>query len=482
MKPDSVKVRIFAVVVFVALLSATAWVTAGIAFHNKQELLTAAGIAYALGLRHGLDADHISAIDNVTRKLIGAGQISTCVGLYFSLGHSSLIFVGCLILYFTAKKWEESNPASLRILNFVSSAVASVFLIAIGVANAVQLYRTKKELSRVKKAVEDHRAKILKDQDKCMTTQCTTPEFAESVQPLASSERPTDNVLEDPFVVSPGFSGSKGCISWCAGGLFEMVTSSWMMFGVGIIFGLGFDTTASVTAIMATAAAKASGTIEGSDEAFRAITILEALILPLMFTAGMVLMDSADSIMMLGSYRWSDRKLIRKLFFNYVILLISVTAALSIGLIIFFRLIVDIAECEGENGFCDLIGFLDGQFQYIGIAITCIFVFIWVGGYFYYTHSHWSALEDEITEIFAQRELAEAQALEQAQLEDGQFEITVEADVHGLYPATKTEAPLTLPGPAAGYNKMSEASANTLMDISTPTANLRQLQQPLTQS
>ncbi|EZG66545.1 high-affinity nickel-transport protein [Gregarina niphandrodes] len=333
------------------------WTIAGVYYRAQRGLLAASGVAYTLGLRHALDADHISAIDNVTRKLMTDGRYSTTVGFFFSIGHSSLVIAGCFVLWATERAIEDAATNYMTVLTYVSSVFASVFLILIGLINLVQLIKVKRELQRIK------REKVYREVD------------------------------------DQAFKGVGGVFTRCAGGIFKSVDRSWKMFFVGLIFGLGFDTTASVTAVMTTATSRMSD---------RRISFVDALIISMLFTCGMVAMDTADGIMMLGTYKWSDRKIVRRLFFTYIITLISVIAALVIGVIIGLRLIVDASDCT-ENNFCKFISFIDAQFQFIGLGLTLCFIAVWGGGYLYYRHSHWSLLEDQI--VYASETCASSQAL-----------------------------------------------------------------------
>ncbi|TCP30836.1 high-affinity nickel-transport protein [Scopulibacillus darangshiensis] len=236
-------------------------------------------VAYTLGLRHAFDADHIAAIDNTVRKLVQQERNPTGVGFYFSLGHSSVVFIMAVILAFSVQ-WAETNmPQMQEIGGFIGMIVSGCFLIIIGLMNLAVLLGLFKVFLRMRHGAYD------KDE--------------------------VEHLLM-----------SRGFVSRLIGPLFKFVSKSWHVYPLGFLFGLGFDT-ASEVALLAVSAGAAKDHVP----------FLGILALPILFAAGMSMMDTADGIFMKSAYNWAFSTPLRKVYYNLTVTVISVAAALLIGVV-----------------------------------------------------------------------------------------------------------------------------------------------------
>ena len=299
-----------------------AWIWALIAFHNYPVLLGTAFLAYTFGLRHAVDADHIAAIDNVTRKLMQQGKRPVGVGFFFSLGHSTIVFGLSVLIALTSVALKNRFQSFQSVGGIIGTSVSAFFLLAIAVANLmilISVYRTFQHIKRGGQFVDEDLSLLL------------------------------------------GKRGFFGCIFR---NLFRLIEHSWQMYPVGFLFGLGFDTATEVGLLGISATQAAQG-----------LSIWSILVFPTLFTAGMALVDSTDSILMLAAYGWAFVKPIRKLYYNMTITFVSVLVALLIGGIEVLGLIGGHLQIHG--GFWDLIGSLTDNFGVVGFAIIGVFVASW---------------------------------------------------------------------------------------------------------
>lgn len=279
--------------------------------------------AYALGARHAFDADHIAAIDNVTRKLVSDGQRPLSVGFFFSLGHSTVVLVLALLLAIGIRGLGAAVDDESSVLHQVTGAigpsVAGAFLILIGVLNAIILIGIVRVFRRMRQGEFD--------------------------------ERQLDRQLEQ-----------RGFLNRFYGRVTRAVDRPWKMYPLGFLFGLGFDTATEI-ALLATA-----GTAAAGDLPFYAI-----LSLPLLFAAGMSLFDTIDGGLMCFAYRWAFLKPVRKVFYNLTVTALSSLVALVIGPIV---LLSAFSEQLGVDG--GVVGFLAGiNLEYVGFAIVALFLLTW---------------------------------------------------------------------------------------------------------
>ena len=299
------------------------WVWAFAAFHNYPLLLAAALIAYGFGLRHAVDADHIAAIDNITRKLMQEGKRPITVGLFFSLGHSTIVFAASLIIALTASSLQQRFPGLIEVGGVIGSLVSVFFLIGIAIINFFVLMSVYRLFQRVR------RGKTYTDEEL--------------------------NV----------FLSSRGLFGRLLRGVFRLISRSWHMYPLGFLFGLGFDTATEIGVLGISAA-----------EASKGLSAWSILVFPALFTAGMSLVDSCDGVLMVGAYGWAFMNPVRKLSYNLVITGFSVVVALLVGAIEALGLIGDKFGLQGGLWVtADPTGALFGAFGYVAVAI---FVATWL--------------------------------------------------------------------------------------------------------
>jgi high-affinity nickel-transport protein len=300
-----------------------AWVWAFYAFSGYPLLLATALLAYTFGLRHAVDADHIAAIDNVTRKLMQDGKRPVDVGFFFSLGHSLVVILASAAVAATAGAFKAKFESFSSIGGLIGTCVSSGFLLMLALLNIVifcQVYRT---FQRVKE----------------------TGVYSEEDFNLLMSKR--------------------GFFSRIFRPLFGMIRSSWQMFPIGFLFGLGFDTSTEVALLGISAAQAAKG-----------LSIWSIMVFPALFTAGMTLIDTTDGVLMLGAYHWAFVTPIRKLFYNLTITAVSVVVALIIGGIEALGLVGDQLALKGS--FWAAMDELNANFNTIGFVIIGIFLGAWL--------------------------------------------------------------------------------------------------------
>ncbi|MCP0885810.1 HoxN/HupN/NixA family nickel/cobalt transporter [Ligilactobacillus sp. WILCCON 0076] len=230
-------------------------------------------VAYTLGLRHAFDADHIAAIDNSVRKLVNQKQKATGVGFYFSLGHSTVVIFIVLLLNLSATLFKEKISFLSNLGDKTGGIISGTFLLFLAVNNLIILLNIKKQLNHT--SLEENQ-----------------------LNNLLNSRGPLTKILT-PFL--------------------RMVTKAWHMYPIGFLFGLGFDTATEI------------GLISISAESNRFALGWNSMVFPLLFAAGMMLMDTTDSVMMSGAYNWAFSMPERKLHYNLTITFISIIVAFLIG-------------------------------------------------------------------------------------------------------------------------------------------------------
>ena len=316
------KSRVFSLYALLVGLNAGAWIWALLAFHHYPVLLGTAFLAYAFGLRHAVDADHIAAIDNVTRKLMQQGQRPVGVGFFFSLGHSTIVFGLSVVIALTSALIKSRFDSFESIGGIIGTSVSAFFLLAIAIANLlilVSVYRTFQHVQRGGQFVDEDLNLML---------------------------------------------GKRGFFGPIFRSFFRLIDHSWQMYPVGFLFGLGFDTATEVGLLGISAT-----------EAAKGLPIWSILVFPTLFTAGMALIDSTDSILMLAAYGWAFAKPIRKLYYNMTITFVSVLVALLVGGIEMLGLVGD--QLKFKGALWDMIGSLNNNFGVIGFAIIGILVVSW---------------------------------------------------------------------------------------------------------
>ena len=316
---SALRTRVVGVYLFLALFNVVAWGLALATSAAYPIMLPTAFLAYTFGLRHAVDADHIAAIDNSTRKLMQDGQRPVGVGLFFSLGHSTIV-VALTVLVAISAGIISGIPAAQKVGGLIGMAVSGTFLIVIGIINLVVLidiYRMFRQVS--------------------------------------AGGSYSEESLED-------FLNNRGLLARLLRPMLRLIRKSWHMYPLGVLFGLGFDT-ASEVALLGLAATSGVGHIP----------VVLILILPALFAAGMCTVDSTDGILMLGAYGWAYVKPIRKLYYNLNITLVSVIIAFVIGGIEILSIVANQFNLTG--GIWNLVTGID--FGVIGVAIIAVFFASW---------------------------------------------------------------------------------------------------------
>ncbi|WP_109481297.1 HoxN/HupN/NixA family nickel/cobalt transporter [Paraburkholderia sp. C35] len=321
--PQALRGKIIGIFSLLVAANIGVWVWALTALHARPALLGTALLAYTFGLRHAVDADHIAAIDNTTRKLMQAGKRPVAVGFFFSLGHSTIVIGLSVAVAFAAVTLKARFEDMKDIGGVIGTSVSAGFLLVLAIVNVMILISVVKTFRRVQ------RGERLVEED-------------------------LDMLLN-----------KRGFLSRIFRPLFKLVSRSWHMYPIGCVFGLGFDTATEVALFGISAAQAADGMSLGT-----------ILIFPALFTAGMCLVDTADGVLMLGAYGWAFMKPVRKLYYNITITFVSVIVAVLIGGIEALALIADKLELKG--GFWDLVGSLSDNFGLLGYAVIGLFVLSWL--------------------------------------------------------------------------------------------------------
>ena len=281
-------------------------------------------LAYTLGMRHAFDADHIAAIDNTTRKLIQEGKRPLSVGFWFSLGHSTIVFLLAFLLNFGIR-WLNgavSNNASAlhKWTGIIGTSISGTFLYLIGIINLVVLLSIIKIMREMREGRYD--------------------------------EEELERQLE-----------SRGMMNRLLGGFSRKIDEPWKMYPVGVLFGLGFDTASEVALLVLAGTAVVGG-----------LPFYAVMSLPILFAAGMCLLDTIDGCFMNFAYDWAFTKPIRKVYYNLTITGLSVFVALFIGTIEIVGLIAQETNLSGG-----LWGFLEGfNINRAGFIIVGIFAATWL--------------------------------------------------------------------------------------------------------
>ncbi|HTV87722.1 MAG TPA: HoxN/HupN/NixA family nickel/cobalt transporter [Stellaceae bacterium] len=339
----ALRVRIAAVYALLVGCNAAAWIWAVVAFRHYPLLLGTALLAYSFGLRHAVDADHIAAIDNVTRKLMQEGKRAVGVGFFFSLGHSTIVVLASVAIAATALAFKDRFDRLQAFGGIVGTLVSAAFLLAIAAVNIVILVNVYRVFQRVKQggAYDDDDLNVL----------------------LAN----------------------RGLLARLFRPLFRLITRSWQMYPVGFLFGLGFDTATEVGLLGISAAAASKG-----------LSIWSILVFPALFTAGMSLVDTTDGVLMLGAYGWAFQRPMRKLYYNLTITLVSVIVAVLIGGIETLGLIG--SEMALKGAFWQALGSLNDNFGLLGFGIVGIFAMSWLVSLIYYRVKRYDRLDAQLVD------------------------------------------------------------------------------------
>ncbi|MEE6139387.1 HoxN/HupN/NixA family nickel/cobalt transporter [Mycobacterium sp. 050128] len=283
--------------------------------------------AYALGLRHAFDADHIAAIDNTTRKLMSDGRRPLAVGFFFSLGHSTVVFFLAMLLAIGAKAIvgpvRDDSSALHHYTGLIGTGVSGVFLYLIAILNLIVLVEILRVMLRLRRGEYDPQTDA------------------------AELERHLDN---------------RGFLNRFLGGLTHSITKTWHMYPIGLLFGLGFDTATEVALLVLAGTSAAAG-----------LPWYAILCLPVLFAAGMCLLDTVDGSFMNFAYGWAFSNPVRKIYYNITITGLSVVVAWVIGSIELLNLFTEQLQWRGP--FWDWLAGLD--LNTVGFVVVGIFAATW---------------------------------------------------------------------------------------------------------
>jgi high-affinity nickel-transport protein len=333
---DNLRARIVAIYGILLAFNIGAWLWASIAFRHYPVLLGTALLAYSFGLRHAVDADHIAAIDNVTRKLMQDGKRPVAVGFMFSLGHSTVVVLGAAAIAGAAMALQHRLDAVRNVASVIGTLVSVFFLFAIAIVNVIVLRSVYRAFVRVRRG---------------------------------------EPYVEEDFNM---LLGGRGLLSRLFRPMFRMISRSWHMYPLGFLFGLGFDTATEIGLLGISAV-----------EAAKGLPFWSILVFPILFAAGMSLIDTTDNILMLGAYGWAFVKPVRKLYYNITITSVSVVVALVVGGIEALGLLGKHFQLEGW--FWGIVAKLNDNFGTLGYFIVGLFAFSWIVSIAFYK---WRRFDD----------------------------------------------------------------------------------------
>ncbi|KAH6999020.1 high-affinity nickel-transport protein-domain-containing protein [Ilyonectria sp. MPI-CAGE-AT-0026] len=319
-------------------VNALVWSVAAVVLRFHPALISPAALSYVLGMRHALDADHISAIDLMTRRLIASGQRPATVGTFFSLGHSTIVIITCIVVAATSGALRDRFDNFSHIGNIIGTSVSAAFLIILCLGNGWVLYKLVQRLKVV---------------------------LAERQRQQETGE---DADVQDQFALE-----GAGFLSRVFKRLFRIIDRPWKMYPLGVVFGLGFDTSSEI-AILGIA----------SIQAVQGTSIWLILIFPILFTAGMCLLDTTDGALMMALYtsKVFSRDTVAILYYSIVLTGITVFVSAFIGIIQVLSLIQNVADPEGS--FWDGVSAIGDHFDIIGGSICGVFVVVGLGSVIIY--------------------------------------------------------------------------------------------------
>ena len=303
------------------------WLLTLSASHTYAILLSTGLLAYGFGLRHAVDADHIAAIDNTTRKLMQEGKKPIGVGFFFSLGHSTVVVLLCAALALSTAYVERHLPQWKSVGGVAGTLISGCFLYLIGIINLIVMIDLFKAFKRV-----------------------------------AGGENYDDLDIDR-------YLANRGLVGRFFRPLFRMVRTSRQMYFIGFLFGLGFDTATEVGILAVSAHGGQMG-----------MSFWTIMLLPALFTAGMCLVDTSDGILMLGAYGWAFIKPIRKLYYNLCITLLSVLVAFVVGTYELLQIVQ--AQFRLRGSFWDFVSRLN--FDALGFVIIGTFLVGWLISVLFY--------------------------------------------------------------------------------------------------
>jgi high-affinity nickel-transport protein len=321
--PANLRGKIIGIYGILFAFNAAAWLWAIVAFRHYPLLLGTALLAYSFGLRHAVDADHIAAIDNVTRKLMQEGKRPVGIGFMFSLGHSTIVVLGSAAIAATALALQHRMDGARMVGGVIGTLVSALFLFGIAIVNIVVLSSIYRAFVRVRNGAR---------------------------------------YVDEDFDM---LLASRGFLARLFRPMFAMIRRSWHMYPLGVLFGLGFDTATEIGLLGISAA-----------EASKGLSLWSIMVFPALFAAGMSLIDTTDNILMLGAYGWAFIKPVRKLYYNMTITFVSVIVALVVGGIEALGLLA--GQFHWNGLFWNAVLKLNGNFSALGYFIIGIFALSWI--------------------------------------------------------------------------------------------------------
>jgi high-affinity nickel-transport protein len=330
--------RLIGVYCALILGNIAAWVWAVLAFRDQPLLLGTALLAYGFGLRHAVDADHIAAIDNVTRKLMQDRQRPVAVGFFFALGHSAVVALAAAAIAATTSAMEGRVEAFKSVGGVISTSISALFLFLIAAMNLLIVRAVWRTFRHVRSGG-------------------------------AYDEADFDLLLN-----------KRGLLARFFRPLFRLISRSWHMLPLGFLFGLGFETATEVALLGISGTAIAKG-----------VPIWSIMVFPALFAAGMSLIDTTDGVLMLRAYDWAFVNPVRKLYYNLVITVVSVIVAVVIGGIEALGLFADQFGFSGS--FWNGVGALNDNFNALGFAVIGVFIVAWIGSVIVYRYKGLDTLE-----------------------------------------------------------------------------------------
>ncbi|WP_053073457.1 HoxN/HupN/NixA family nickel/cobalt transporter [Chromobacterium violaceum] len=323
------------------LANLLAWAWAFAAFADYPAQLATALLAYLFGLRHAVDADHIAAIDNTVRKMMQEKRQPSAVGLFFSLGHSAVVVFAVAVIVMAASALQSRIDGFREIGGTISVSVSAFFLLALAMINLSSLRAVWSAFRR-----------------------------ARAGEPICDEQ--LDLLLNN-----------QGLLARLLRPLFKMVTKSWHMLPIGFLFGLGFDTATEIGLFDIATTQSAHG-----------VALWHIMVFPVLFAAGMALVDTLDSLLMVEVYGWAFVKPVRKLWYNLTITFVSVVVAVGIGGLEALGLLVNKMRLSG--GAWDLVAELNENLAHFGYFVVGVFLLTWLASAAIYKWKRFDQLAPEI--------------------------------------------------------------------------------------
>jgi high-affinity nickel-transport protein len=305
---------------FIALLHVAGWSTYLVYSASHPALVGLGFAAYMLGLRHAFDADHIAAIDDTVRYMLQKGKRPLGVGFFFSLGHATVVLCLSVGVMSAAVALRDQMPFLRDIGGLIGASVSGAFLWIIGILNLLVLLDILGVWRKARTGTHDHR----------------------HLEELLAKRGLLNRLFRGP--------------------LRRFMAKSWQMYPVGLLFGLGFDTASEIALLVMMAGASAGS-----------LPIPAALCLPILFAAGMSLMDTTDGVLMAKAYRWAFMNPLRKIFYNLATTSLSILVALLIGSVELLQVLIGLLGLEGP--FFDRVASLD--LGALGYVIVGLFLAAW---------------------------------------------------------------------------------------------------------